>query len=88
MQLYRDVTSKWTLDVVSLRLLRHACESLQQANVAAHLVETEGACIHTSKGVIVHPAARLEKDHRCASANTLQKLLLSLESVAILMLFW
>ena len=78
-QLYDDVRSKWDLDCVSLRLLRHACESLQAANNAAAIVAKQGMVVSTSNGITRNPAAQLERDHRAASAATLQKLLLSLD---------
>ena len=79
LDLYNDVTKKWELDTVNLRLLRNACESLQAAIKAAAIVEREGMTMPTNHGVVRHPAAQLERDHRSACNQALQKLALNLE---------
>jgi len=79
LELYNDVCKRWELDTVNLRLLRNACESLQAAIKAAAIVEREGMTMPTNHGVVRHPAAQLERDHRSACNQALQRLTLNLE---------
>ena len=78
-QLWESVQSRWELDVVTERLLRCACESLMVANAASEQCRREGLTIETRTGVVKHPAALLERDHRAALANCLAKLHAALE---------
>jgi hypothetical protein len=71
--------AEWQLDSVALELLRCACVSLERAEQAARLIESEGLTRLNRFGMSeLHPAARLERDHRQAAAQTLQKLALGL----------
>ena len=79
LQLYNDVCKRWELDTVNLRLLRNAAEILQAAIKAAAIVEREGMTIPTNHGIVRHPAAQLERDHRSACNQALQRLTLNLE---------
>jgi hypothetical protein len=78
--LYEEVSQRWTLDPVAARILRLACEALQRAHACAAVTAREGLTIPDRLGrAKAHPLALLERDHRAAAANCLQKLGLNLE---------
>ena len=79
LDLFNRVSKRWELDDVCTRILRNACESLQQAIVAAEIVKREGMTINPHHGIVRHPAAQLERDHRNACSQSLAKLHLNLE---------
>lgn len=78
--LFEEVSARWTLDPVAARILRLACESIQRANTCAAITASEGMTLPDRLGrPKAHPMALLERDHRAAAANSLQKLGLNLE---------
>ncbi len=78
--LFNDVSARWKLDPVATQLLRLACESLKRSADCAAITAVEGLTLPDRMGrPKAHPAALLERDHRNAAANSLQKLGLSLE---------
>jgi hypothetical protein len=79
-ELFDKVQARWSLDAVAGQLLRLACESIQRANACAEITKAEGLTIKDRWGFPKsHPMALLERDHRNAAANSLQKLGLNLE---------
>ena len=76
---YNSVSTRWEMDIVSLRLLRCAAEFLEQASRAAEICAREGMTISTSKGMNKHPASLIERDARNAAVHALAKLKLDLE---------
>jgi hypothetical protein len=80
LELFNRVSARWTLDDVATQILRLACESIQRAGDCAAITAAEGLTIRDRWGAPkTHPAALLERDHRNAAANSLQKLGLNLE---------
>ncbi len=78
-ELHAKVLDRWELDEVAAAILSLACESLQRADEAAAIVTREGLCVPDRWGrPQKHPASLLERDHRAAAAQSLQKLGLSL----------
>jgi hypothetical protein len=79
-ELFDRVSARWTLDDVATQILRLACESIQRAGDCAAITAVEGLTIRDRWGAPkTHPMALLERDHRNAAANSLQKLGLNLE---------
>jgi hypothetical protein len=77
--LYDEVLASWDLDAVATAILRLACESMARADEAAAIVTREGLCVPDRWGrPSKHPASLLERDHRAAAAQSLQKLGLAL----------
>ena len=80
LELFDRVSARWTLDDVAGQILRLACESIQRAGDCAAITASEGLTIRDRWGAPkTHPMALLERDHRNAAANSLQKLGLNLE---------
>ncbi len=80
LDLFNRVSARWALDDVATQILRLACESIQRAGDCAAITATEGLTIRDRWGAPkTHPMALLERDHRNAAANSLQKLGLNLE---------
>jgi len=78
-ELHAKVLDRWELDEVAAAILGLACESLQRADEASAIVSREGMCVPDRWGrPQKHPATLLERDHRAAAAQSLQKLGLSL----------
>ena len=78
-ELHAKVLDRWELDEVAAAILALACESLQRADEASAIVSREGMCVPDRWGKPQkHPATLLERDHRAAAAQSLQKLGLSL----------
>jgi hypothetical protein len=78
--LHTKVTARWQLDEVASAILLCACQSLQRAEDAAAIATRDGLVVYDRFGAPRnHPAALLERDHRNAAANSLQKLGLSLD---------
>jgi hypothetical protein len=79
-ELFAKVVQRYAVDEVATALLRCACESLQRAEDAAAIVTRDGLVVYDRFGAPRnHPAALLERDHRNAAANSLQKLGLQIE---------
>lgn len=78
--LWQSVQARWELSEPAIELLRCACEAMQRAAEAATEVSAEGATYRDRWGQPrVHPAAKLEIDHRAQAARHLQSLGVTLE---------
>jgi hypothetical protein len=78
-ELHAKVLDRFELDEVAAAILSLACESLQRSDEAAAIVTREGMCVADRWGQPQkHPASLLERDHRAAAAQSLQRLGLSL----------
>ena len=80
-QLWNKTIHEYSLDDVGLALLKIACLSLSESELAAEILDREGrSTVNPSSGAVrQHPMCSYLKDQRTLAAGTLAKLALQLE---------
>jgi P27 family predicted phage terminase small subunit len=72
---WRSVVAEYALEPATLRLLRHACESLDAAEHHRAVVEKEGAVIADRfQQQREHPSCKSQRDYQAAFRNAVKAL--------------